>query len=241
MIGPRAAAGQLRTPTPPKRPPQAPHPAPPPLRLPPPPRQANWLRGQGVTKGDAVLIYMPMVRWRRDAEGPTGREALLRRSGGQGAASEAQLVAPRTQPPADGAGTGGSNRARGVTPPPASPVALLTPHPRPQVCELPIAMLACARIGAVHSVVFAGFSAESMAQRIQDCRRAKSARARRAALDRGLNVQARAGLEARRARLWVEAGPKRAAPPPPEALGSPPLTHGRAPRAAASSFAGRAW
>ncbi|GBF98763.1 hypothetical protein Rsub_11169 [Raphidocelis subcapitata] len=30
-------------------------------------------------------------------------------------------------------------------------------------------MLACARIGAVHSVVFAGFSAESLAQRIQDC------------------------------------------------------------------------
>uniref|UniRef100_H2YFH8 acetate--CoA ligase n=1 Tax=Ciona savignyi TaxID=51511 RepID=H2YFH8_CIOSA len=30
------------------------------------------------------------------------------------------------------------------------------------------AMLACARIGAVHSVVFAGFSAEALAQRIQD-------------------------------------------------------------------------
>ena len=38
------------------------------------------------------------------------------------------------------------------------------------VCELPIAMLACARIGAVHNVVFAGFSAESLAQRIQDCK-----------------------------------------------------------------------
>ncbi|KAL3347103.1 hypothetical protein AABB24_025493 [Solanum stoloniferum] len=36
--------------------------------------------------------------------------------------------------------------------------------------ELPIAMLACARIGAIHSVVFAGFSAESLAQRIIDCR-----------------------------------------------------------------------
>jgi hypothetical protein len=35
--------------------------------------------------------------------------------------------------------------------------------------ELPIAMLACARIGAIHSVVFAGFSAESLAQRVQDC------------------------------------------------------------------------
>jgi acetyl-CoA synthetase len=38
-----------------------------------------------------------------------------------------------------------------------------------QACELPIAMLACARIGAVHSVVFGGFSAESLAQRILDC------------------------------------------------------------------------
>ena len=31
-----------------------------------------------------------------------------------------------------------------------------------------VAMLACARIGAVHSVVFAGFSAEALAARIQD-------------------------------------------------------------------------
>lgn len=30
------------------------------------------------------------------------------------------------------------------------------------------AMLACARIGAVHSVIFAGFSAEALASRIQD-------------------------------------------------------------------------
>ena len=34
--------------------------------------------------------------------------------------------------------------------------------------ELPIAMLACARIGAVHSVVFGGFSSDSLADRIQD-------------------------------------------------------------------------
>ncbi|KMT07822.1 hypothetical protein BVRB_6g146340 [Beta vulgaris subsp. vulgaris] len=40
----------------------------------------------------------------------------------------------------------------------------------PMLMELPIAMLACARIGAVHSVVFAGFSAESLAQRIVDCK-----------------------------------------------------------------------
>jgi acetyl-CoA synthetase len=36
------------------------------------------------------------------------------------------------------------------------------------VPELPVAMLACARIGAIHSVVFGGFSAEALAQRIQD-------------------------------------------------------------------------
>jgi acetyl-CoA synthetase len=36
------------------------------------------------------------------------------------------------------------------------------------VPELPAVMLACARIGAVFSVVFAGFSAESLAGRISD-------------------------------------------------------------------------
>lgn len=36
------------------------------------------------------------------------------------------------------------------------------------VPELPIAMLACARIGAVHSVIFGGFSAQSIAGRLQD-------------------------------------------------------------------------
>ncbi|MDP4657283.1 MAG: acetate--CoA ligase [Algoriphagus sp.] len=39
----------------------------------------------------------------------------------------------------------------------------------PMVPEAAIAMLACARIGAVHSVVFAGFSSSSLADRIQDC------------------------------------------------------------------------
>ena len=34
------------------------------------------------------------------------------------------------------------------------------------ILELPIAMLACARIGAVHSVVFAGYSADALATRI---------------------------------------------------------------------------
>ncbi len=38
----------------------------------------------------------------------------------------------------------------------------------PMVPELAIAVLACARIGAIHSVVFAGFSASSLADRIND-------------------------------------------------------------------------
>ena len=59
---------------------------------------ANWLKAQGVQKGDTVTIYMPMV------------------------------------------------------------------------LELPIAMLACARIGAVHSVVFGGFSAEALAGRLEDAK-----------------------------------------------------------------------
>ena len=38
------------------------------------------------------------------------------------------------------------------------------------ICELPITMLACARIGAVHSVVFGGFSADALAARMEDCK-----------------------------------------------------------------------
>jgi len=39
----------------------------------------------------------------------------------------------------------------------------------PMVPEAAVAMLACARIGAIHSVVFAGFSSNSLADRINDC------------------------------------------------------------------------
>ena len=39
----------------------------------------------------------------------------------------------------------------------------------PMIPELAVAMLACARIGAIHSVVFAGFSATALATRINDC------------------------------------------------------------------------
>ncbi|HHF58958.1 MAG TPA: acetate--CoA ligase [Thermoplasmatales archaeon] len=40
----------------------------------------------------------------------------------------------------------------------------------PMIPELPIAMLACAKIGAIHSVVFSGFSALAFRERINDCK-----------------------------------------------------------------------
>ncbi len=40
----------------------------------------------------------------------------------------------------------------------------------PMIPELSIAMLACARIGAIHSIVFGGFSAQALRDRIQDCK-----------------------------------------------------------------------
>lgn len=39
----------------------------------------------------------------------------------------------------------------------------------PMIPELAIAMLACARVGAIHSIVFGGFSAHALKSRIQDC------------------------------------------------------------------------
>ena len=39
----------------------------------------------------------------------------------------------------------------------------------PMILELPIAMLACAKIGAIHSVVFSGFSSLAFRERVNDC------------------------------------------------------------------------
>ena len=39
----------------------------------------------------------------------------------------------------------------------------------PMIIEAAVAMLACARIGAVHVVVFGGFAPHSVAERINDC------------------------------------------------------------------------
>ena len=40
----------------------------------------------------------------------------------------------------------------------------------PMIPEALVAMLACARIGAVHSVVFGGFASNELAVRIDDCK-----------------------------------------------------------------------
>ena len=40
----------------------------------------------------------------------------------------------------------------------------------PMIIEAAFTMLACARIGAIHSVVFGGFSAKELANRIDDCK-----------------------------------------------------------------------
>ena len=39
----------------------------------------------------------------------------------------------------------------------------------PMIVDAAVAMLACARIGAIHSVVFGGFAANSIADRVADC------------------------------------------------------------------------
>ncbi|MHC1631080.1 MAG: acetate--CoA ligase [Methanotrichaceae archaeon] len=39
----------------------------------------------------------------------------------------------------------------------------------PMIPQLPIAMLACAKIGAIHSIVFSGFSAKGFGDRVKDC------------------------------------------------------------------------
>lgn len=56
-------------------------------------------------------------------------------------------------------------------------------------------MLACARLGAVHSVVFAGFSADSLAQRCIDCQ---------CALPRAAGLNAYLGLQLEQVALQEE-------------------------------------
>ena len=71
----------------------------------------------------------------------------------------------------------------------------------PMVPEAVIGMLACARIGAIHSVVFGGFAAKELATRIDDAKPASGAHRllrRRARPHRALQAPARRGDRARR-------------------------------------------
>ena len=99
----------------------------------------------------------------------------------------------------------------------------------PLIPELAIAMLACARIGAVHSVVFGGFSAESLRDRINDAQarllvtadggyrrgddRAAQADGRRGAC-RHADHRARRRRRARRLMPTIDPGPHAGRPRP---------------------------
>src|SRR5690606_26656156 len=76
----------------------------------------------------------------------------------------------------------------------------------PMIPEVAYAMLACTRIGAVHSVVFGGFSPEALAGRIVDCQshfvitadeglRAGKHIALKANADKAIEIAARAGTK----------------------------------------------
>ena len=93
---------------------------------------------------------------RRGRPGPEGRLPLGGRAGRPAARSPTPTCSARSQRFANvlkGLGVGKGDR-----------VAIYMP----MIPELPVAMLACARIGAPHSVVFGGFSADSLADRIND-------------------------------------------------------------------------
>src|ERR1700749_2806720 len=85
----------------------------------------------------------------------------------------------------------------------------------PMIPEAAYAMLACARIGAIHSVVFAGFSPDSLAQRISDCK-SKVIITADEGLRGGKKVPLKANVDAAIARSggvdWVGVG-KRTRPP----------------------------
>ena len=73
----------------------------------------------------------------------------------------------------------------------------------PMIPEAVIAMLACARLGAVHSVVFGGFAAKELAARVDDARpegRRRRVLRGRAEPRRGVQAAARPGAGAGRAR-----------------------------------------
>ena len=85
----------------------------------------------------------------------------------------------------------------------------------PMIPEAVVAMLACARIGAPHTVVFGGFSADALATRILDCG-VEVVITADGGYRRGAAVGAQAGgrqgpgaLPRRDATSWSSAGPAR--------------------------------
>jgi acyl-coenzyme A synthetase/AMP-(fatty) acid ligase len=103
---------------------------------------ANVLKSKGIKKGDNVIIYMV-----RAVPNPLPAPRL------------ATLSAPNCI----ACLPSGCDRLAHVDTP-----CVLAAVAQPMIPETAFAMLACARIGAVHSVVFAGFSAESLRARVDD-------------------------------------------------------------------------
>jgi acetyl-CoA synthetase len=101
---------------------------------------ANALDRHLATRGDSVAIY-----WEPDDP------------------SEADRTITYTELHGDVCRFANALKAQGVTKGDRVTIYL------PMVPEAAVAMLACARIGAIHSVVFAGFSPEALAGRITDC------------------------------------------------------------------------
>lgn len=119
------------------------------------------MKSQGVGKGDDVTIYMPMIPEVRPGRVHVGTSGLGWVAGHASLpAGCAPEGAPALGQPACAARCTSPHHSLTLH---ACPSSL--PPPAPQ---LPAVMLACARIGAVFSVVFAGFSAESLAGRISD-------------------------------------------------------------------------
>ena len=90
----------------------------------------------------------------------------------------------------------------------------------PMVKEAAIAMLACARIGAIHSVVFGGFSAESLADRIVDAKcellitsdgafRGDKAVRLKANADKAMQLSAQRGMPIKTCIIFRRVGPDR--------------------------------
>jgi len=89
----------------------------------------------------------------------------------------------------------------------------------PMVKELAIAMLACARIGAIHSIVFGGFSADALADRIVDCKcvtlvttdgvfRGAKAIALKANADQAMDISSQQGVDVTTCIVYQRVGDK---------------------------------